>query len=281
MRRAEPTPGRPLVSIVVPSLNQGRFIEATLRSILEQDWTCLEILVVDGGSTDETLEVLGRLEGEPIAWTSEPDRGQSDALNKGLRRARGEILSYLNSDDLLLPGAVRAAVEALASAPGPAVVYGDLDVIDGDGRLLYRQPAPALTRRRMIDRGQYVTQPGSFWSREVQEEVGLFDEGLKYAMDQDFYLRAAARFPLIRLPRAQAAFRMHEASKTSESAERMWREALRVSERHGLRPWHAWYWIRRARHRGLRLLPRTIQARLLRLAGRPDAELLETPRKRP
>lgn len=266
----------PLVSIVVPSLNQGRFIEATLRSILAQGYAPLEILVVDGGSTDETLEVLRRLEGEGVAWTSEPDRGQSDALNKGLGRAQGEILSYLNSDDLLLPGAVAAAVEALGGAAGPAVVYGDLEVIDGAGGMIYRQPAPALTRRRMIDRGQYVTQPGAFWSRAVQEEVGLFDVGLRYAMDQDFFVRAAGRFPLIRLPRTQAAFRMHEASKTSEAAERMWREALLVAERHGLRPWHAWYWIRRIRHRGLRLLPRALQARVLRLAGRPDAELIET-----
>lgn len=280
-RSTDGSPGQaPHVSVVVPSLHQGAFLGATLRSVLDQGYGPLEILVVDGGSTDGTLEVL-RGFGERIQWTSEPDAGQSDAINKGLRRARGQILTYLNSDDVLAPGAVAAAVAALGAEPGPAVVYGDLDVIDSEGALLYRLPAPALTRRRMVARGEYVPQPGTFWHRGVQEAIGLFDVGLHYAMDHDFFCRAAARFPLIRLPRTMAGFRIHGASKTRAAEDRMWREGLRVAERHGLRPWHAWYWIRRARHRGLRLLPPALQARVLRLAGRPDAELLENASKNP
>ncbi len=139
----------PLVSIVTPSLNQGQFIRETIETILSQDYDNLEYLVMDGGSTDETLEIL-RSYGTRLQWVSEPDAGQSQAVNKGWRRARGEILGWVNADDLLSPGAVRRAVEALAADSALGGVYGDCTYIDGSGRRLRTLPARAFDYATLV-----------------------------------------------------------------------------------------------------------------------------------
>ncbi|MCJ7706656.1 MAG: glycosyltransferase, partial [Anaerolineales bacterium] len=126
----------PLVSIVIPSFNQAAFLEATIRSVLTQDYPRLETIVVDGGSTDGSLDIIRRYEDRLTRWLSEPDRGQADAINKGLRLATGEIVAWLNSDDLYLPGAIRQAVQALAEHPEAGMVYGDGVLIDEDDAIL-------------------------------------------------------------------------------------------------------------------------------------------------
>jgi len=264
---APPVSGLPRIGIVTPSLNQGAFIEATVRSVLLQDYAALDYHVVDAGSTDATLDVLRRY-APWLTWTSEPDRGQADAINKGLARARGEVLAYLNSDDLYLPGALRQVGEYFARHPEVGLVYGDCQVIDGDGRRLGLLPQHAFDRRRLIERGEYIPQPAAFWRRAVIEQVGDFDPALHLALDHDFFIRASGAFAVAYLPRPLAAFRLHGSSKTVSREARHWRESLAVSERYGLRPWHAWYWLRRLRHWGLRALPGPAQRWVRRRLGR-------------
>jgi glycosyltransferase involved in cell wall biosynthesis len=206
---------QPTVSIITPSFQQGAFIEATIRSVLTQDYPHIEYLIIDGGSTDGTLDILKRQTDPRLTWISEPDRGQADALNKGMQRARGELITFINSDDLLLPGAVRAAVEFLQTNPDADLVYGDGEYIDADGRLIDRyQSTPFDLAATLLDR-QILAQPGAFWRRRVSDQIGLFDIDLHYRFDFDYWLRAAlAGFHLQYLPGNCAAYRLHETSKT-------------------------------------------------------------------
>jgi glycosyltransferase involved in cell wall biosynthesis len=258
--------GGPLISIITPSYNQAAFIEQTVRSVLLQDYARLEYIVMDGGSTDGTLEVLRRY-APWLQWTSAPDGGQADAINQGLRRATGQVVAYLNSDDLYWPGALSRVAQFLAERPEVGVVYGDCLVIDAEGRPLGHLPRHTFDRQRMIERGEFIPQPAAFWRRAVSEQVGAFDPTLHLALDHDFFIRASGAFTVAYRPQTLAAFRLHGGSKTVAREEQHWRESLAVSERHGLRPWHAWYWLRRLRHYGLRALPGPAQRWLRRQRG--------------
>ena len=257
----------PRVSVVTPSLNQAAFIEATIRSVLDQNYPALDYIVIDGGSKDGTSEILRRYSSR-LRWVSEPDRGQADAINKGLRMAEGDILAYLNSDDLYLPGTLTRVAGYLAAHPEAGWVYGDCRLIDEAGNAIGRLRAPAFDLNRMILRGAYIPQPAAFWRRSAAAAVGEFDVTLRYSMDYDFFIRLGQRAPGHRLDAELACFRLQPASKTISSEDKHWRETLMVSERHGLRPWTMWYWLRRIRHRGLRALPGSWQRFVRRQLGR-------------
>jgi glycosyltransferase involved in cell wall biosynthesis len=207
----------PLVSIVTPSLNQGRFIEATIQSVQAQDYPRVEHLVVDGGSQDETLEVLAR-HAAGLRWVSGPDGGQTEAINRGFRMTSGEILSWLNADDVLLPGAVRAVVAAFQAQPDAMMVYGDGLLIDEDGRAVepFRFTEP-FNWRRLVEVHDYILQPTAFVRRRALEAVGYLDESLTWAMDWDLWIRIGERFPVHYLPTAVAQARVHPESKTSRA----------------------------------------------------------------
>ncbi len=207
-------PALPLVSVVTPSFNQGRFIAATIESVLAQDYPNLEYWVIDGGSTDETLAILRGYAGDPrLHWLSEPDRGQSDAINKGWARCRGEVLAWLNSDDTYLPGAIASQVAALRAAPGAGGVYGGVVFTDERGRRLYeiraRPFSPALVLGLKAS-----PQPGVFLRREVVARAGPLDLRRRYAMDLDLWARAVALAPWVPNPALVATYRLHAASKT-------------------------------------------------------------------
>lgn len=257
----------PRVSVVTPSLNQAAFIEATIRSVLDQDYPALDYIVIDGGSKDGTVEILQRYSSR-LRWISEPDRGQADAINKGLRMAKGDILAYLNSDDLYLPGTLSRVAGYLAAHPEAGWVYGDCRLIDQAGNAIGRLRAPAFDLNRMILQGEYIPQPAAFWLRSAAAAVGEFDVTLRYSMDYDFFIRLGQRTPGRRLDAELACFRLQPASKTISSEDKHWRETLMVSERYGLKPWTIWYWLRRIRHRGLRALPSSWQRFVRRQLGR-------------
>lgn len=222
----------PLVSIVTPSLNQGRFLEQTIRSVREQDYPRIEHLVADGGSTDGTLELLARQPG--VTWWSGPDSGQSEALNEALRRSSGSIVGWLNADDAYLPGAVSAAVEALAAHPRAGLVYGDWVVVGEDGEELWRVETTDFDLEYALNVRNVVPQPSTFIRRAVLDELGFLDPDLHYAMDYDLWLRIArAGYELVHVPAYWAAFRSHPSSKTHASADRFWREERAVMRRHG------------------------------------------------
>lgn len=205
----------PTVSIVVPSFQQGRYIRATLESILSQDFRDLECIVMDGGSTDETVEVLRSYDDPRLTWVSEPDRGQSHAINKGLERANGDYLSYLNSDDLLRPGAISTIVRFFAEHPETHLVYGDMDHIDEAGRVFHTVIGAPFDLAETLAGHNSVNQSGTFWRRGVMERIGVFDENLHFSMDLEYWVRAALKGETIAYePGVRSAFRYHDESKT-------------------------------------------------------------------
>ena len=182
----------PRLTVITPSLNQGRYLERTIRSVLDQGYVDLEYIVVDGGSTDESVEVLRRYDDRIAYWTSEPDRGQTDAINKGLARATGEVVAYINSDDYYLPGAFDAALPLFADAA--------VNWVAGACRFLYPDGAvEAVWTPKLPERGRpdwivdnwSVPQSASFWRRRVFADVGPFREDFHYVFDTEFELRLA------------------------------------------------------------------------------------------
>jgi glycosyltransferase involved in cell wall biosynthesis len=222
----------PLVSIVTPSLNQGRFIEQAIRSVLDQDYEPIEHIVVDGGSADETLAVIRR---HPhLRWLSEPDDGQADAINKGFGMARGEIFGWLNADDLYLPGAVSAAVAVLRET-GCGLVHGGWRKIDESGATIRDVAVVPFDYRLQLEVRNGVAQPGAFFTREAFESVGGLDASYSYAMDYELWLRLAERFEVRQVDAILAAHRFHPDSKTIATPEGFWPETWRAARSHGAR----------------------------------------------
>ncbi len=205
----------PKVSIVTASFNQGRFIEENILSIIGQRYPNLEHLVVDGGSNDETIAILQRYESlYNLRWTSAPDHGQSDAINKGFRRAEGEIVGWLNSDDTYLPGAVMAAVEFLINHPDKEWVSGDGFWIDENSTVLDVRCPGSYTFKELVLRGMYLTQPSLFLRRTALHKIGLLDVHMHTTMDYDFCLRLGRQTDGGYLPVYMATRRLHAAAKT-------------------------------------------------------------------
>lgn len=221
---------QPLVSIVTPSLNQGRFIEDAIQSVLAQEYEPIEYVVVDGGSTDETLDVLGKHAN--VRWVSEPDGGQSAALNKGFGLVRGEVLAWLNSDDFYLPGAIADAVAALQRS-NAGLVYADILRCDEDGTNRRRVPSQPWDLWLHLNDRNRIWQPAAFFTREAFEAVGGVDENLHLAMDYDLWTRIAERFPVEREDDVWAAERRHPGSKTFRHTGDFYREDRRISRAHG------------------------------------------------
>lgn len=222
-----------LVSIITPSYNQAPFLEATIRSVLEQDYPQIEYIIIDGGSTDGSVEIIQRYADRLAGWVSEKDRGQTDAINKGFARARGDVLAWINSDDTYNPGAVREAVEYLNAHPEAGMVYGDASYIDENGRIIGRFPA-AQTDYAKLRRGYvHVPQQSAFFKGDLWRKVGPLDDSFYFAMDYDLWVRLAANAPLHYYPRLWANFRLHSGAKTIAADDRCWPEMLRVHRRLG------------------------------------------------
>ncbi len=225
---------KPLVSIVTPSYNQAQFLEQTIQSVLEQDYPNIEYILVDGGSTDGSVEIIQKYADRFTWWVSEPDKGQTDAINKGFAAAHGEVLAWINSDDTYKPGAVSEAVQHLAEHPGVGMVYGDLDFIDESDRMIGRFPA-AQTDLKKLRRGYvHIPQPASFFKAEHWKKVGPLDPEFFFAMDYDLWVRLATVTTLQYLPgKVWANFRLHAGAKSVDADDRCWPEMLRVHYRDG------------------------------------------------
>jgi glycosyltransferase involved in cell wall biosynthesis len=222
----------PLVSIVSPSLNQGRYLEATVASVLSQDYTPVEYVVMDGGSTDESVDILSR-QGGRLRYVSEPDGGQSAAINRGFQLTTGEILGWLNSDDTYEEGALSAVVQFFTAHPEVMLVYGDATFMDAEGRELgpcaYVEP---FSKERLRE-ADFIVQPAAFFRRSAFLDVGGLDESLHWSMDYDLWLRLAARFPVAYLPRRLARYRLTGQNKSAQGGFARLDELARVGRRHG------------------------------------------------
>lgn len=223
----------PLVSIITPSFNQARYLESTIRSVLEQDYLAIEYIIVDGGSADGSAEIIRRFSDRLTWWVSEKDRGQTDAINKGFARAKGEILAWLNSDDTYQPHAITEAVNFLRDQPKVGLVYGDANFIDENGRVIGRFPAAQTDYRRLRQGYVHIPQQASFWRADLWRQVGPLDPSFYFAMDYDLWVRLAALAPVQYTPRLWANFRLHSQGKTIAADARCWDEMLKVHFRDG------------------------------------------------
>jgi hypothetical protein len=218
-----------LVSIITPSYNQAAYLEQTIQSVLGQAYTNLEYILVDGASDDGSLEIIQRYADRLAWWVSEPDKGQADAINKGLAHAHGEIVAWLNSDDLYLPGAVEAAVAAFGADPEVVLVYGNMLAVDAQGqttnRLTYRQ----LSLEDLLC-FQIIGQPAVFIRRAALEKAGGLDTSFHFLLDHHLWIRLAALGPIRHIDVTWAAARFHPLAKNRAQAASFGQEAFRILE---------------------------------------------------
>lgn len=229
----------PLVSIITPSYNQAHFLNETIHSVLSQDYPRLEYIIVDGGSTDGSAEVIQRYSDRLAWWVSERDLGQTDAINKGFAHAKGEILAWLNSDDTYLPGAVTESVKVIQEHSEAGMVYGDANLIDNAGRVMGRFPARQTDYKRLRRGYVHIPQQTMFFRADLWRKVGPLDPTFYFAMDYDLWVRIAKHAPLVYHRHLIANFRLHGSGKSVIADNRCWPEMLRVHRREG-GSWFSW-----------------------------------------
>lgn len=241
----------PSISIVTPSYNQGQFIRQTIESVLGQNYPNLEYWVIDGGSTDDTVSILKSF-GQKIKWLSEKDRGQTEAINKGLKKVSGEIVAYLNSDDVLLPGVLTKVATFFQQNPTAQWVSGDYFIIDETGRRYqsyvawYKKILRFWPTFSTLAVANYIVQPSTFWRRSLHDEVGWFNEQRRYCMDYDFWLRVMKKYPLRTVSDQWSEFRIHRQSKGGADYRKQFAEEHQVVQHYTKNPallrlhwWHA------------------------------------------
>jgi glycosyltransferase involved in cell wall biosynthesis len=223
----------PLLSVVTPSFNQARFLEATIQSVLSQNYPGLEYIIVDGGSTDGSVEIIRKYENKLAWWISETDKGQTDALNKGFAHARGDVFAWLNSDDTYEPGALTAAAKVMQEYPQFGLIYGSANYINEAGQIIGRFPAAQTDYRRLRQGYVHVPQQASFFCGDLWRRLGPLDPSYYFAMDYDLWLRIAAHAQIKYVPQMWANFRLHTSGKTIAADERCWPEMIRIHYREG------------------------------------------------
>lgn len=237
----------PALSIITPSYNQARFLEHTIRSILDQNYPNLEYIVIDGGSTDGSIEIIKRYSDYLTYWVSEPDQGQTHAINKGLQRATGEWVGWQNSDDLYRPGSFEQLAAAAHKHPKARLIVGDMQLIDADDHILRDQRYVRPTYDALLAEGMVLTNQAAFWRRDLHEHIGWLNESLHYGFDYEWFLRVLQYDDhAIHIPKILGALRYHAETKTNRQAERFIEEyrAILAGRETGL--WRRrWYQLRR------------------------------------
>jgi len=237
----------PRVSLVTPSYNAEPYLRAAIDSVLGQDYPNIEFLVMDGGSTDGTVELLREYE-DRLSWVSEKDAGQADAIARGFEKTTGSILGWLNADDVLKPGAIRTVVDTFLAHPEVALVYGNADFIDAKGQII--GPCTVVephSLNRLLHYGDYIIQPAAFFSRESYQSVGGLDKSLNWAMDWDLWIRLDQKFELLYIEKTMASYRWLGSNKTAEGGFDRIEEVEAVARRYGCKGLPAYFRLEKAR----------------------------------
>lgn len=224
---------KPLVSIVTPSYNQVQYLEKTIVSVVNQDYPHIEHIVIDGGSTDGSIDIIKKYAHHLSFWKSEKDRGQTDAINQGFAIAKGEILSWLNSDDTLMPNAVSDAVNFFAAHSDVGMVYGDAHYIDEKSRVIGKFPAAQTDIKKLRNGYVHIPQQAAFFRKTIWDKVAPLDETFFFAMDYDLWVRIASLSPISYIPILWANFRLHGQGKTIFADDQCWPEMIKVHYRDG------------------------------------------------
>ncbi len=217
----------PLVSIVINSYNQAAYLEETIKSVLDQDYPNIEVLLVDGGSTDGSKAIIQRYVNRFRWWVSEPDHGQAEGINKGLVRAKGELVAWLNSDDLYLPGTVSAAVKAWQQHPQAALIYGDVLAIDENGRVFNRIKCSQFQLSDLM-MFKILNQPAVFMSNAILKEAGYLSTAYHYLLDHQLWLRIAVGGDMVYVHQVWAKGRFHSQAKNLANAEKFGEDAYKI-----------------------------------------------------
>jgi len=217
----------PLVSVVTPSFNQARYLDATIQSVLSQDYVRIEYIVMDGASQDDSIEIIKKYENRLAYWVSEKDSGQADAINKGLAHANGDILAWLNSDDYYLSGAVSAAVKVFEEDPDVIMVYGDMLAVDELGKTINVLKYKQLSLEDLLC-FQIIGQPAVFFRRAAFEKAGGLDTTFHFLLDHHLWIRIAQHGKILHVPQTWAAARYHAEAKNRAKAAQFGREAFRI-----------------------------------------------------
>jgi len=216
---------QPLISIVTPSFNQARYLEAAIQSVLSQGYAPIEYILIDGASTDGSVDIIRKHKDRFAYWVSEKDNGQAEAINKGLIRAKGEIVAWLNSDDYYLPNTISEVVKAFEENPDILMVYGDVLAVDEQGQtinvLKYRQ----LSFEDLLC-FQIIGQPSVFFRRAALEKAGLLDASLHFLLDHHLWLRIAQQGKILHVPQTWSAARYHAEAKNRAKAAEFGREVI-------------------------------------------------------
>ena len=227
----------PRISIVTPSFNQAPFLERTILSVLDQDYGNLEYIVVDGGSADGSINIIRKYASRLAYWVSEPDQGQTDAINKGLRRATGDWLAWQNSDDVYYPGTFAAVARAASERPHVRLITGNMVMIDTDDKRLREVRYVRPTYGALRAEGMILTNQAAFWHRDVHERIGYLSESLTCAFDYEWFLRVAEHFEGRHVNEVWGGLRIHEATKSQKLAARFAEEMDSVRRQ---RPFPRW-----------------------------------------
>lgn len=259
-----------LVSIITPSFNQAAYLETTILSVLNQDHPRIEYIVIDGGSTDNSVEIIRKYEDKLAYWVSEKDKGQADAINKGFARAAGEVVAWLNSDDYYLPGAVSAAIKMFEENPDVVLVYGNMLAVDGHGKTFNTLNYKQLTLEDLLC-FQIIGQPAVFMRRSALVKTGGLDASFNFLLDHYLWTQLAQHGRIMHVPQTWSAARYHAEAKNRAKAAEFGREAFRILEKvkqdKNLAP------ILAKVNRRARASAHRVNARYLLDGGRPAAAL--------
>lgn len=206
-------PALPKITIITPSYNQGQYIEETILSVINQDYPNLEYIIIDGGSTDNTVDIIRKYEDRIDFWVSEKDKGQSNAINKGLKKSTGEIINWINSDDQLMPGALQVIAKYFLDNPDTVMVHGRIEYF-GETNNYYSVNLPKKDLETRYAAHICMPQPACFFQRRLVEEQGYLDESLQFSMDTDLFVRAGLHYKIVQIEDVIARFRLHSTSKS-------------------------------------------------------------------